>query len=255
MWPFSPSGQKANNVEPPPNTPVLQANMNPHDPPSTISQQSPDLGQEQRSRPATFYRLNMHPFTHVTALSSFAAFGGFIAGIKKGALVASLCFRAENAHLTPTSKAGWFLYNKSKNYHTVLGGAKQAVKTGGKYFGWASLFLTLELGLDLARGRIFASRKEKEMGKLASGQADFLNTVSAAVAVAGIHSRWNRMDRWTTARMTRGAIMFGVPFGLGQDLFAWGKGERTWYIEGLAKLLGSRSSDFEQTDQQQARSV
>lgn len=255
MWPFGTSGQKANDVELPSDTSVLQTNMNPPDPPSTVSQASPMASQEQHSRPSAYYRLGMHPSNHVTALSSCAAIGGLISGMKKGALVASLCFRAENAHLTPTSKAGWFLYNKSKNYHTIVGGAKQGLKTGAMYFGWASLFLTLELGLDLARGRIFASKKEKAMDKLASGQADFLNTVSAAVAVAGIYSRWKGMDRWTTARMTRGAIMFGVPFGLGQDLFAWARGEGTWYTQGLARLLGTGGSDYEQTDQQQARSV
>lgn len=242
MWPFTSPKKQTDDVELTPDIKIVQTSIDPTVLPYLEPEPEPDDIQSQQLRPA-YQRLGIHPIVRYTAFGGVAGAAGFLKGVKVGADVATLCYRAENAHLTPTSKAGWYLYNKSKNYHALIGGVKQGVKTGIVYLGWTSLFLTLEGGLDAARGRVFASRKEKENGELRRGQTDFLNTVSAAVAVAGIHSWWSGMDRFSASRMTRLAVRFSVPFGLGQDALAWMKGENTWYVEGIYRLLGYRNDD------------
>lgn len=241
MWPFSPANPKAEDVNLSPNNEIIQTSIEPAVPPATSPAQDATTTQ---TLPPQYYRMGIAPIARIQLVSLVAGSAGFFKGFKKGAEVAALCFRAENAHLTPTSKAGWFLYSKSKNYHSVLGGVRQGVKTGIVYGSWTALFLTLEHGLDAARGRVFASKREKENDELRRGQADFLNTMSAAVAVAGIHSWWYQMDRFAAARMTRGAVMFSVPFGLLQDFVAWAQGQRTWYIDGVSRLLGSGSREY-----------
>lgn len=91
--------------------------------------------------------------------------------------------------------------------------------------------MAIEEGLDRARGRVFASARDREVGNLARGQRDFLNTVSAAVALAGIHSWRNNLDRFSATRMTRLALRFAIPFGLAQDALASLRGERPRYVD------------------------
>lgn len=243
MWPFSKQakdGTAPDDLELPPPTEIIQTSIDP-----TVL---PYLRSEHESidaqRTQTYDRLGMHPLLRIKYMAGLTGAIGFLRGLKTGSDIAILCYRAENAHLTPTSKAGWYLYGKSKNYHGIMGGAKQGCKTGAKYFGWAALFLSLEGGLDAARGQLFASRKEDEKGELRKGQADFLNTVSAAVAVAGIYSWKSGMDRFASARMTRGALRFALPYGLSQDLLAWIKGENAWYIDGISRLIGRGDGDL-----------
>lgn len=242
MWPFkSPANHELSNVELPPSNEVPSSTMiAPANNPLLPQQDATHI--QPPSRP--YHRLGWPLFRRLEVMAGLTAAAGLITGMKQGAEVASLRFRAENAHLTPTSKAGWYLYNRSKNYHATIGAFKQGTLTGLRYSAWTTLFITIERGLDAARGRLFASKRQQENGELRRGQADFLNTISAAVAVAGIHGWWNRMDRFASARMTRGAILFSLPFGLGQDLYAWGAlGENTWYVDAVSRLLGVESSN------------
>lgn len=245
MWSFTTSSKRAkdsaavDDLELPPPTEIVQTSIDP----AVLPYLGPEDQILDAQRPQTYPRMGLNPLFRIKLMAGLTGAVGFLRGLKKGSDIAILCYRAENAHLTPTSKAGWFLYNKSKNYHGITGGVKEGCKTGARYFGWAALFISLEGGLDAARGRVFASRKEDENNELRRGQADFLNTVSAAVAVAGIHSWWNGLDRFAAGRLTRGALRVALPFGLAQDLLSSMRGENAWYIDGISRLIGRGGED------------
>jgi len=175
-------------------------------------------------------RLGLHPLFRISLISAMSLLAGFGLGSAHGSTTAALRYRAENAHRTPTSRTGWYLYGKSRNYHAIVGGVTEGVINGGRFAAWTALFLTIEEGLDRARGKIFASGQDKEEGRLASGQRDFVNTVSAAVAFSGLYGWKNGLDRWSAQRLTRSAVRFAVPFGLAQDFLASLRGERPWYV-------------------------
>ena len=103
--------------------------------------------------------------------STVAFFAGMSLGIAHGAQKAGLRFRAEHAHRMPNSAAGWYLYHKSKNYHTILGGVKDGFKMGGRVGGWTAMFFLAEHCVDGGRGK-----------------KDFLGTVAAGMATAGAFS-------------------------------------------------------------------
>lgn len=182
-------------------------------------------------------RLGLNPVVRTMLLASVSFAGGLAMGASHGGRVARMRYRAENAHHTPNSAAGWYLYKKSQNYHGILGGVKEGIKVGLRFAGWATMFVVLEEGLDRARAKAFRRRGEEER----KGQRDFLNTLSAAVALAGVHGWWNRMDRFAAMRMTRFAIRYAVPYGLAQDLLASLRGDRPWYVDSLMKRTFERN--------------
>lgn len=243
MWPFKSRGKSADDdikdEDLPPASEIVQTSFNP----AII----PDLDGVTISEPPPYYRFGIHPFIRVEFVGGLAGVVGFCKGFSSGFDQSTLRYRAENAHLTPTSEAGWYLYNKSKNYHGIVGGATQGVKTGCRFFAWASLFSIIEGGLDAARGRLFASKAEREEGLAKKGQTDVFNTVSAAVAVAGIHSWWHGLDRFAANRMTKTAIKYSLLYGLAQDLVAWNRGERAWYAESMLRMAGKAQKDPEVT--------
>ena len=100
---------------------------------------------------------------------------GAILGAAYGGKTAGLRFRAENAHRLPTSTKGWYLYHKSKNYHAMLQGVKEAGKMGSKVGFWAGGFFYLENVVDMIRG----------------GRKDFLSTTMSGLTVAGAFSAWS----------------------------------------------------------------
>jgi len=180
-------------------------------------------------------RLGLDPATRLVAIS-FSAFSlAFALGVKEGGDTAGFRYRAENAHRLPTSEAGWYLYQKSKGYHTTIGGVRQGIKNGFGFAGWAALFVAIEEGLDRARGRIFANANEREQGLLARGQRDVLSTVSAAVTVAGIYSWKNRLDRFAATRMTKLGLKIAVPLALAQDVLATLRGQSPRYVEWILR--------------------
>lgn len=99
---------------------------------------------------------------------------GMALGISHGSQTAGLRFRAENAHRLPTSPTGWYLYHKSKNYNTALGGVKEGLKMGGRLAFWTAGLLAIEDMCDRWRGR-----------------KDVVNTVVASLSVAGGFSLWS----------------------------------------------------------------
>lgn len=99
---------------------------------------------------------------------------GMALGISHGSQAASLRFRAENAHRLPTSPTGWYLYHKSKNYNTGLGGVKEGLRMGGRIAFWTAGLLAIEDMCDRWRGK-----------------KDVVNTVVASLSVAGGFSLWS----------------------------------------------------------------
>ena len=89
-------------------------------------------------------------------LPGAAVLTGITIGLFRGSRASSLRFLAENAHRTPKTVRGWYLYNKSKNYRVLLGGLKgagaDATKLGLTAAGWVALEEgCTHLGLDDVR--------------------------------------------------------------------------------------------------------
>lgn len=169
--------------------------------------------------------------------SSFTV--GFSLGAAHGGPIAAYRYRAENAHRLPTTQTGWYLYHKSKNYHSIIGGVKEGVRLGGVLCGWATIFMCCEEVVDRSRGRLFAKRDED----VANGQRDAASTVVAAMSTAGIYS-WKRgLDKFTAARTAKIALKYSLLYGLVQDLAASLRGNKPAYIDwALRKAFAQRST-------------
>ncbi|RXG43070.1 hypothetical protein VDGE_06216 [Verticillium dahliae] len=149
------------------------------------------------AQPAAESRLSM-PTPIRIPVSGFVGFSiGSTLGLIHGSRIAQLQFRAEHAHKMPTSTTGWYLYHKSKNYHTMFGGMREAIRMGSRLGFWTLLAFGLESTVDRYRGK-----------------TDFLSTVLSSVSVAGAFSLWNRFSLPTAARTAKYGLLFGLVYGI-----------------------------------------
>jgi hypothetical protein len=162
---------------------------------------------------------------------------GFGMGAAVGGRKAADRYRAMNAHRTPSTQAGWYLYHRSKSYHMTVGAVKEGVKFGGILSIWASMFMLVEEGLDHARGSLFAKRNED----VAMGQRDALNTTLAALMTSGLYTHWHRMDVFATTKMAKMSVKYGLLYGLMQDALSTLRGERPAYVSWMAHKTGASS--------------
>jgi hypothetical protein len=169
-------------------------------------------------------------------LASFAC--GFTLGSSHGAQKGAYRYRAENAHRLPTTQTGWFLYQKSKNYHAMLAGVKEGTKFGSICMGWATLFMVTEEMVDLSRARLLARGDDD----VATGQRDAGSTVVAGLSLAGIYSWKKGLDHFAAVRTARTALKFSVMYGLVQDLAATLRGNPPGYISWLRRKIFASNS-------------
>ncbi|EXJ83515.1 hypothetical protein A1O1_07138 [Capronia coronata CBS 617.96] len=164
-------------------------------------------------------------------IASFAC--GFTLGSSQGATKGAYRYRAENAHRLPTTQTGWFLYQKSKNYHAMLAGVKEGGRFGAICMGWATLFMITEEMVDLSRTRLLARKGED----VATGQRDAGSTVIAGMTLAGFYS-WKRgLDHFASARTARTAFKFSLAYGLIQDLMATVRGNPPAYVTWIKRKI------------------
>lgn len=247
MWPFS----RSDTQQQPPSS-----REDVTDAPSVVRKDSPTPIAPAPAEPTTTptetpaelakldpYRLTGYPNERVSMLPSIrwpiilcVVFAyGFSEGAARGGRIAADRYRAMNAHRLPATQAGWYLYHRSKSYHTALGGMTGGVKQGGIGCFWTMVYLLAEEGLDQARGRLFA-RKDEDMRP---GQRDFVNTTTAVLTTAGLYSRWHRLDVFATARVARTGLGFGVGYGLFQDMIATIRGEPPTYVTRFRRVFGA----------------
>ncbi|KAJ3963165.1 hypothetical protein N0V92_000147 [Colletotrichum tropicale] len=156
-------------------------------------------------------------------LAGMVGFGiGTALGIAQGGQTASLRFRAEHAHKMPTTTTGWYLYHKSKNYHTIHGGFREGIRMGARLSFWTIMAFGLESTVDRYRG-----------------STDLISTVLASLTVAGGFSLVNRFSLPTAARTARYGLLFGVLYGGMQDIVGFARGRPIGYVEFLRKRFGS----------------
>ena len=174
-------------------------------------------------------RLSIPFVTRLPLSLTFSFFSGFVLGAAKGGSQASYRYRAENAHRLPTTQTGWYLYHKSKNYHSIIGGVKEGLRLGGRLSGWAVLFVGSEEMIDQLRG----GGDDR--------QRDAAGTVCAGMATAGLYSWKNGHELFTSARMAKAALKVSLVYGLSQDLMSTLRGRRPAYIDWLMRrFLGLR---------------
>ncbi|KAI9850020.1 MAG: hypothetical protein M1838_006193 [Thelocarpon superellum] len=152
--------------------------------------------------------------------TGIAFLGGSGLGLAHGSQTAGWRFRAENAHRLPRTTTGWYLYHKSKNYHMMFGGVTEGLKMGGKLSLLAGAFFTVEEAVDRTRGT-----------------RDCLSTVIAGLGIAGGWSLWNRFPIQTAARTAKAGLLFGLAYGLAQDVLSLARGRRPGYVD---VMLGRR---------------
>jgi hypothetical protein len=161
------------------------------------------------------------PFT-----MSVAFIAGLGLGSSHGSRNAGFRYRAENAHRFPTTNTGWFLYHKSKNYHSIIGGVKDGVRMGWRLGLWTGGFFVLEDVVDRAR----------------RGRRDFLSTVTAGLTTSGLYSLKGRQDIFTAARTAKTALVASLAFGLVQDALYLAKGEHLFYVDFVMKKIRPRKA-------------
>ncbi|KAF2708044.1 hypothetical protein K504DRAFT_456110 [Pleomassaria siparia CBS 279.74] len=164
----------------------------------------------------------------LSMMTSFTC--GFTLGNIHAGRLASLRYRAENAHRLPISTPGWYLYHKSKNYYKLRHGIPEGIRTGSWLTLWVGLFFVVEESLDVFRGTWKAGRTTdhflgvdeldmKDMKRGLGKSRDALSSLVAGVTTGGAWSLWNGFG-WspTSARtMVTGAVV-GLGFGLTQDV-------------------------------------
>ncbi|KAH7092448.1 hypothetical protein FB567DRAFT_238066 [Paraphoma chrysanthemicola] len=185
-------------------------------------------------RPTNSPRLGM-PFDRrlllTTALSSLC---GFTLGSTSAGRLASLRFRAENAHRLPISQPGWYLYYKSKNYYKWRFGIVEGLRKGAMVAAWSSVFFIVEESLDVFRGTWRAGRTMVEMEgvdelditRIDRGMGksrDFWSSACAGMVTGGLWSAWHQFPISTAARTIRMGLLAGAGYGLMQDGMVWAK--------------------------------
>ncbi|KAF2263067.1 hypothetical protein CC78DRAFT_534335 [Lojkania enalia] len=205
----------------------------PEAPPDTTSQETPPKLNPYVLR-AYNDRLGMPFDRRILAASTSAFICGFTLGSTTAGRLASLRFRAENAHRLPVSQPGWYLYHKSKNYYKWKTGVVEGVRKGVWLACWASVFFVVEESLDVFRGTFRAGRTlsemegvdELEMGgleKCVQDCRDFVSSSVAGMATGGLWSIWNQFPIATAARTCSMGLAVGLGYGLGQDALRWAK--------------------------------
>ncbi|KAK1998077.1 hypothetical protein LX36DRAFT_577070 [Colletotrichum falcatum] len=157
------------------------------------------------------------------SLAGMVGFGiGATLGLAHGGRTAQLRFRAEHAHKMPTTTTGWYLYHKSKNYHAMQGGLREALHMGSRLSFWTLMTFGLESTVDRYRGK-----------------SDLLSTVLASLTVAGAFSFWNRFSLPTAARTARYGLLFGLAYGGMQDAVGLARGRSIGYVDFIRRRFGS----------------
>ena len=170
-------------------------------------------------------RLAITPIIRGPILMAMAFATGLVLGSATAGQRAADRYRAQ---------PGWYLYQRTKSYHTVIGGVKRGAGFGCVLSLWAAGFMVTEEGVDQMRSRVF--RRDGEEVRL--GQRDVLSTVVAAMATAGVYSRVMRLDKYATVQASRMALKGGVGFGLCQDLVACLRSEPPAYVRWIGRRLG-----------------
>lgn len=181
------------------------------------------------------HRLGM-PFDRRLLLATFTSFScGSALGYLNTSRLASLRFRAENAHRLPISNPGWYLYHKSKNYYKLKYGITAGIRSGFYLAFWTSIFFIVEESMDVFRGTWRAGRSLTEMEGVSEldikhvetgveKSRDFLSSTVAGMATGGLWSAWNKFPVTTAARTIRIGLVAGLGYGLAQDALTWARG-------------------------------
>jgi hypothetical protein len=201
-------------------------------------------------------RLNMPFDRRLLLTTSLSLLCGFTLGSTSAGRLASLRFRAENAHRLPISQPGWYLYHKSKNYYKWRSGISEGVRKGGMLATWSLVFFVVEESLDVFRGTWRAGRTMQEMegvdelsiGRLDRGvgrSRDFLSSACAGLVTGGVWSAWHGFPVSTAARTIRMGLLVGLGYGVLQDGIVWARGRwgeeegerESWWTRGARNKM------------------
>jgi hypothetical protein len=200
------------------------------------------------------------PFDRRLLLTTFlSGLCGFTLGSTSAGRLASLRFRAENAHRLPISQPGWYLYHKSKNYYKWNFGVREGLRKGGMVAAWSSVFFIVEESLDVFRGTWSAGRTMSEMEGVDEldiaridrgvGKArDFWSSAGAGLVTGGVWSAWHQFPISTASRTIRMGLVVGLGYGLFQDGVGWSR-ERWGGGEGESWIRqGARNRQMAEVD-------
>jgi hypothetical protein len=178
--------------------------------------------------PTNAPRLGMPFDRRLLLTTAMSGLCGFTLGSLSAGRLASLRFRAENAHRLPISQPGWYLYQKSKNYYKWRSGITEGLRKGGLVAAWSSLFFIVEESLDVFRGTWRAGRTVSEMEGVdeldihridrgVGSCRDFWSSACAGMVTGGVWSAWHQFPISTASRTIRMGLVVGVGYGLFQD--------------------------------------
>lgn len=202
-------------------------------------------------------------------LAAFSSLGcGFILGSTHAGRLASLRFRAENAHRLPTTQPGWYLYHKSKNYYKAKYGITEGLRKGTWLVAWTSMFFIIEESMDVFRGTWTAGRTLEEMegvdeldissmDKSVDKNRDCFSSLMAGMVTGGLWSAWNQFPMPTAARTISMGAIVGLGYGVTQDALMWVRGRKLGYVDEAESWIyrGAKNRrKKEEVEQEQQRS-
>lgn len=137
-------------------------------------------------------RLNT-PFKRRIGLATLASCStGIFLGTSHGAQTAALRFRAENSHRLPTTKRGWYLYHKSKNYYVTKESLKEGLRMARKLGFWTGLYFVTEEVIDRGRvGRAYLAGDVDAKGAKERRRKDVGSSVTAGLVTSAGFSAWS----------------------------------------------------------------
>lgn len=158
-------------------------------------------------------RFHLPTKERLTAVAAASGIVGAGAGFYEGIKLSSLRFLTENGHRLPRTVGGWYFYHKKKNYVMIIGGTKQALKTGIKYSAGVSSFFSLEAALDYCKGT-----------------RDFLSSTAAALAVSWTYGAYKQMTPVQRMKYVKRGGLMGLGIGIIQDAMIQSRGGHVWYL-------------------------
>lgn len=97
-----------------------------------------------------------------------AALAGIVSGGIIGGRARARQFLAENAHVLPKTRKGWYHYHRHKNYAVALAFARSGVTYGAQISAVAALFCGVATGVEIA-----VTREESSVEYLAAAAVTF----------------------------------------------------------------------------------
>ena len=165
-------------------------------------------------------------------LTSLCTISGLVLGTVQGTRLASLQYTAEQSHKRPSSKTGWFLYHRRKNYFAFLKGIRMhGLPMGARFGSVCGLLFAGDVLLDMYRHRI-----------------SVWHSMVSGCGTALIFSVVQRLPVTMAVKAVGAGSILGLGYGGSVNLAMWTEGLAFNYQEKYQMLLSKKPIDDPQEE-------